>query len=87
MPDVDARSQILDVYLEALDHDVDVASVARRTEGMSGADLREVVRGALLAADADLTTSDVLAQIPRRATDEFKPAAAGPDVAKGVQYL
>jgi hypothetical protein len=59
LPDSDARARILEVYLRSLDHDVDILAIAGRTEGLSGADLRELVRGAWLRAERP-TTEDVV---------------------------
>lgn len=60
VPDEQAREQILEVYLGSIDHRVDVARVARAAEGKTGADLREYVRSALLAADGQIDTEDLL---------------------------
>lgn len=67
LPDEQARRQILEVYLQSLDHRVDIGRVARDTDGKTGADLREYVRSALLAADDTLDTEDFvrfLADLP-----------------------
>jgi hypothetical protein len=50
-PDPEQRSQILEVYLRSLEHDVDVEELAARTDGFTGADLREVVRAAVLDSE------------------------------------
>jgi ATP-dependent 26S proteasome regulatory subunit len=65
IPDEGGRRRILDVYLASVQHSVDTAEVARATDGATGADLREYVRGALLTASGVVTTGDVLATIER----------------------
>lgn len=67
VPDEAARRTILDVYLSRVDHDVDVERVARTTDGATGAELREYVRGALLTVSGVITTEDLLAAV---GTDE-----------------
>ena len=61
LPDERARASILRRYLGPLAGQVDTADVAARTEGSSGADLRELVRRAVLAAGDQATTRDLLA--------------------------
>ena len=61
LPDERARASILRRYLGPLAGRVDTADVAARTEGSSGADLRELVRRAVLAAGERVTTRDLLA--------------------------
>ena len=63
LPDAEARERILRVYLGSIDHRVDAGVVAGATEGCTGADLREQVRGALLRAEGPLATQDLLAMI------------------------
>lgn len=60
-PDTAASRTILDRYLVGLDHRVDTGRVALNLPaGLSGADLREVVRRAVLAHGDDLDTAAVL---------------------------
>jgi hypothetical protein len=54
------RSAILRRYLGPLATRVDVGAVAAVTDGASGADLRELVRRAVLADGAELTTAAML---------------------------
>jgi len=60
-PDTAARERILHRFLAPI-CDVDVRPIARRTEGLTGADLREVVRRAVLERGPNVTT-DHLVQI------------------------
>ena len=64
LPDAAARKQILSVYLQQVDHEVDLATAAEATEGRSGADLREYVREALLRSENRVTTDDLLFSVP-----------------------
>jgi len=60
-PDTAASRTILDRYLAGIEHHVDTAHVALTLPaGLSGADLREVVRRAVLAHGEDLDTAAVL---------------------------
>ena len=56
-PDAAARERILRRFVAG---SVDVAAVAAVTDGASGADLREIVRRAMLERGADLTTEYLL---------------------------
>ena len=79
-PDLSGREQILRVHSKGkpLGHDVDLASLAKRTAGMSGADLENVLNeAALLTArvDGNVITGDALEEAtdrviggPRRST-------------------
>lgn len=60
------REAILAVYLRELDHAGDLGVLAERSEGLSGADLREVVRGAVLDAEGDRLTHDELVRSTER---------------------
>lgn len=53
LPDAATRQAILELYLAQVDHDADLAVLAALAEGLSGADLREVVRSAVLDAEGD----------------------------------
>jgi hypothetical protein len=67
LPDLDQRVAILATYLRHVEHDADLVSCARRCEGFSGADLREVVRAAVLDADHDVINQrDLDRSIERR---------------------
>jgi hypothetical protein len=57
------RAKILASYLGHVDHDVDIDRVAARTRGHSGADLRELVRRAVIESDGTPTTDDLLALV------------------------
>jgi SpoVK/Ycf46/Vps4 family AAA+-type ATPase len=52
-PDRAGRAGILERYLRTLDVTVDVAAVAAKTDGLTGADLRELVSLALLHVAED----------------------------------
>jgi ATP-dependent 26S proteasome regulatory subunit len=54
LPDLDGRRSLIELYGRGLDlSGVDVESLARKTEGVSGAFIKELLRkGALFAADA-----------------------------------
>jgi cell division protease FtsH len=60
LPDAPLRAAILRRYLGPLATRVDVGAVAAGTDGASGADLRELVRRAVLADGADLSTAAML---------------------------
>jgi cell division protease FtsH len=60
LPDVPLRTAILRRYLGPLATRVDVAAVAAVTDGASGADLRELVRRAVLADGEELSTAVLL---------------------------
>ena len=59
VPDEDARRKILDVHTEhkPLADDVDLAAIARRTEGYVGADLEAVAREASMCASREFVGS------------------------------
>jgi transitional endoplasmic reticulum ATPase len=59
VPDEDARRKILDVHTEhkPLADDVDLAAIARRTEGYVGADLEAVAREASMSASREFIGS------------------------------
>ena len=52
-PDQAGRAAILERYLRDLDNAVDIARVAAATNGMSGADLRELVSDGVLHTSGD----------------------------------
>lgn len=65
LPDRAVRAAILERYLRDVEADVDVPAIARATEGASGADLRDLVTEAVLAAaDAPIST-EVLRMLAR----------------------
>jgi hypothetical protein len=66
LPDEDARRQILDVYLESIDHTANTSVVAAAAGGRTGADLRECVRAALLATTGPIGTEDLLRAVEGR---------------------
>jgi cell division protease FtsH len=82
IPDEITRRRILEVYLEAVQHTVDTERVAGATEGATGAELREYVRGALLAA-SDVVTTDHVLDVVAHGSGAPRPHAA---VIKG-KYL
>ena len=61
-PGLEGRYRILGRYLAGFP-DVDVARVARATDGATGADLRDLARRAYLASRGDVTTEAVLAAV------------------------
>jgi cell division protease FtsH len=66
LPSEEARRAILELYLSRVSHDADLDDLAARSDGLSGADLREVVRSAVLDSDNDTLTPDDLAQTLKR---------------------
>lgn len=62
LPDESQRRDILAVYLRSVAHDGDLDALAQRAEGLSGADLREVARSAVLDAQADVVSNDELSK-------------------------
>lgn len=67
LPDAGQRRDILGVYLRSVSHEADLDALARRADGLSGADLREVVRSAVLDAEANVVSHDELsASLERR---------------------
>jgi energy-coupling factor transporter ATP-binding protein EcfA2 len=64
-----ARAQILQRYLHPLGQ-FDTARIADATDGATGADLREIVRRAVLERGPDLSTSDLLDVV---STGRWKP--------------
>jgi len=63
LPGPEQRSAILHRYLGPLAGSVDVTAVSRATDGASGADLRELVRRAVLASGDEVTTGALLALV------------------------
>ncbi len=72
-PSYEGRLAILQRYLAWCEEDLDLEAVARATDGTTGADLKEVVRGTVLATNDRVTTRALLAQ-----------AAGGPWRAEGA---
>lgn len=66
LPSEEARRAIVELYLSRVNHDADLDDLAARSDGLSGADLREVVRSAVLDSDNDTLTPDDLSQALRR---------------------
>jgi cell division protease FtsH len=64
LPDAGLRAAILRRYLGSLESAIDVAAVARATDGASGAALRELVRRAVLV-DGDAFTTATLLRLAR----------------------
>ncbi|WP_166350598.1 AAA family ATPase [Phytoactinopolyspora limicola] len=63
LPDAQHRGRILQRYLGPLGERVDSQVVANATEGASGADLRELVRRAVLSDGETLTTSTLMSLV------------------------
>lgn len=61
-PNVDGRLAILERYLVWCDTALDLAAVARATDGATGADLKELVRATVLETADDVTTDALLTQ-------------------------
>jgi hypothetical protein len=61
-PNLEGRRAILERYLAWCDIDLDLAAVARATDGATGADLKELVRATVLHTVDDVTTEALLAQ-------------------------
>ncbi|MGH3649501.1 MAG: AAA family ATPase [Acidimicrobiia bacterium] len=66
LPSLEARRAILDLYLSKVDHNADVGEISRISEGLSGADLREVVRSSVLDADAQVVAHEDMIQATER---------------------
>lgn len=60
LPSREARKAILELYLASIDHVADLEALAERSEGLSGADLREVVRSSVLDAETSTLSDDDL---------------------------
>ncbi|HVK27661.1 MAG TPA: ATP-binding protein [Nocardioides sp.] len=73
-PGVEGRLAILERYLAWSDADLDLAAVARATDGATGADLKELVRATVLETCDAVTTAALLTQA--RAGGWREPAAA-----------
>lgn len=79
LPDLEQRAAILTNYLRHVEHDVDVGLCARRSDGFSGAELREAVRAALLDAEhASLDQQDLERSLRRRLDLRVEARARGP---------
>jgi len=63
IPSREARGRILASYLASIEHRVDLEVAADATQSLTGADLREIVRIAVLRSEEPLTTDDLLAGI------------------------
>lgn len=61
-PVLEGRLAILERYLAWCDTALDLAAVARATDGATGADLKELVRTTVLDTNDDVTTDALLAQ-------------------------
>jgi transitional endoplasmic reticulum ATPase len=61
LPDEDSRRRILERHLRALDLPLDCAAVARLLDGATGADVREVVRRAVLEHGESFTQEQLVA--------------------------
>lgn len=67
LPGPEAREAIFDLYLRQLDHDANTAGLAEATHRFSGADIREVVRTAVLDTVNDRISQDeLLVAVERR---------------------
>ncbi len=64
-PGFEGRLAILRRYLSWCEAALDLAAVARATDGATGADLKELVRATVLATDDAVTTRALLAQAAR----------------------
>ena len=74
LPSLQQRRDILARYLAAVDQDVDVIAVARLTESATGADLRDLVTEAVLAADGEAIATQDLTRLVR---NRFAPTGLG----------
>ncbi|HWJ10048.1 MAG TPA: ATP-binding protein [Nocardioides sp.] len=73
-PGLEGRLAILRRYLAWSDADLDLAAVARATDGATGADLKELVRATVLETSDSVTTADLLTQARAGGWREPKPA-------------
>ena len=78
-PGFDGRVAILERYLAWSDATLDLAAVARATDGATGADLKELVRATVLATDDQVTTGALLGQAATQGKGRWasEPAPAG----------
>ncbi|WP_182376163.1 ATP-binding protein [Nocardioides sp. WS12] len=74
-PNLDGRRAILERYLVWCDTALDLDAVARATDGATGADLKELVRAAVLETADDVTTSALLTQAASGPWRTSAPAA------------
>lgn len=74
-PGVEGRLAILQRYLAWSDADLDLAAVARATDGATGADLKELVRATVLETADAVTTTALITQARAGGWREPKPAA------------
>lgn len=74
-PGDEGRLAILRRYLAWCDADLDLPTVARATDGATGADLKELVRATVLETSDAVTTAALLAQARAGGWREPKPAA------------
>jgi hypothetical protein len=65
IPERAARAEILTRYLRDIAADVDVATLARLTEGATGADLRDLATEAVLAAGSSPVSFELLKSLAR----------------------
>ena len=66
LPSEEARGAILDLYLSRTDHRADLADLGRASDGLSGADLCEVVRSSLLDShDSIVEHADLISATER----------------------
>jgi hypothetical protein len=77
LPDEEQRSAIFSLYLAAVDNTADVALLAQAAGGFSGADIREVVRGAVLDAEDHVVAHDDLERAVTRRRDALEVPAVG----------
>lgn len=99
LPDTESRRQILDTYLrhEFCDESVDLYKLANLTQGMSGSDIKEMIKKALSYPMSELIwetrenrdqTTDMLAE---NNIDEVLPLSVRPlsynDLVQAHQYL
>lgn len=74
-PGLEGRLAILQRYLAWCEAPLDLADVARATDGATGADLKELVRAAVLETSDNVTTGALLVQARAGAWRESKQAA------------
>lgn len=74
-PGFEGRLAILERYLAWCEGELDVAAVARATDGATGADLKELVRATVLGTNDAVTTAALLAQASEGRWGRSRPVA------------
>ena len=89
LPSEPARRAILERYLSKVSHTADLSELGAMSEGLSGADLREVVRSSVLDSDTEVIEHEVLKNAVERLLGENRRLPiTSPELGKHVgSYL